>query len=327
MEAFMKRRSLAMLLAIVALVSLQAACGGGPSSPSNEGISLQGTVVGDGAAFASAASGRSAASATLTVTVQENPAITATVGGDGRFSLRGLPEGGFTLVFSSGGVPIGTLHFAELKPNQEITLTVRVEGNTVVLVEERRNGIGHGDTEIEGRVDAVTALNPGGDSVFVIDGKPVIARPGETAIREGNRARSVEAVTVGRQVHVKGVFLDAVDRGRQQVLAHEIKLQGGDDGGGGGGTSPRASCAVGSNAEVEGLITGKGGSTITVTQQGKGDYLCLVSASTRIRKGNTTYTFADLRNGWRVHVKGTQQGMAGSACQVTASEVKIQNTN
>jgi hypothetical protein len=26
-----------------------------------------------------------------------------------------------------------------------------------------------------------------------------------------------------------------------------------------------------------------------------------------------------------VHVKGTQQGLAGTACQVTASEIKVQN--
>ena len=319
----MQQRSLAALAAVAALVSLQAACRGGTSSPSGEGISLQGTVVGDGVAGVSAASGRSGSAATITVSVLENPAITATVGGDGRFSLRGLPEGGFTLVFTSGGAPLGTLRFAELKPNQEITLTVRLDGSTVVLVEERRNGIGHGDTEIEGQVDAVTALNPAGDSVFVVDGRTVVARPGVTAIREGNRARSVEEVSVGRHVHVKGVFLDSSDRGRQQVLAHEIKLQGGNDDG--GGTPPRGSCAAGSNAEVEGIITGKGGSTITVTQQGKGDYLCQVSSSTRIRKGNTSYTFAQLANGWRVHVKGTQQGMSGAACQVTASEIKVQN--
>jgi hypothetical protein len=322
MEAFMRRRGFEALLAVVVLALIQAACGG-PSTPSDEGVSLQGTVLGGGVAGVSAASGRSAAAA-ITVTVLENKAITTTVGADGSFSLRGLPEGGFTLVFSSAGVELGTLAVSSVKPNQEITLTVRVDGSTIVLVEERRNGIGHGDTEIEGRVDAVTTLDPAGDSVFVIDGRTVVARPGQTAIREGNRARSVEEVTVGRQVHVKGVFVDSATRGTQQVLAHEIKLQGGGDDGG-GTTPPRGNCAAGSNAEVEGLISGKGAGSIMVTQQAKGDYLCLVSASTRIRKGNTTYTFDQLQNGWRVHVKGTQQGLAGTACQVTASEIKVQN--
>jgi hypothetical protein len=320
----MRVRRVPALLAVIVPVLILAACGGGPSSPSQEGVSLQGTLVGDGVASASSASGRSAAASTITVTVAENPAIVATVGADGRFTLRGLPEGGFTLLFTVDGVRAGTLRFDEVKPNQEITLTVRLEGSTVVLVEERRNGIGHGDTEIEGRVDAVNALNPAGDSVFVINGRTVVARPGETTIREGNRARSVNDVTVGRQVHVKGVFLPTTStRGDQNVLAHEIKLQGDDENG--GTTPPRSSCAVGDNAEVEGLITGKPASGVLVSQQGKGDYLCLVSASTRIRKGNTTYTLDQLQNGWRVHVKGTQQGMSGTACQVNASEIKVQN--
>jgi hypothetical protein len=318
----MHARRIVLLLAILASVSLLAACGGGTSSPSDEGVLLQGTVVGEGIASASAARGSSGAAATITVTVAENPAITATVGADGRFSLRGLPPGGFTLVFSSNGVPLGSIAFAEVKPNQEITLTVRIEGSTVVIVEERRNGIGHGDTEIEGDVDSVVSLNPNGDSIFVIDGHTVVARPGQTSIREGNRARTVGDVTVGRQVHVKGVFMPASSAGSQSVLAEEIKLQGDDNG---GTTPPRNACAAGSNAEVEGMITGKGASSITVTQQAKGDYLCLVSAGTRIRKGNTTFTFAELQSGWRVHVKGTQQGLSGNACQVTASEIKVQN--
>lgn len=319
----MNARRVAIVLTIVVPVLILAACGG-PSSPSSEeGISLQGTVVGDGIASASSVGRSAAVASTITVTVVENPSIVTTVGADGRFSLRGLPAGGFTLLFTADGVKVGTLSFAELKPNQEITLTVRLEGNTVVVVEERRNGIGHGDTEIEGKVDAVRTLNRAGDSIFVIAGHTVVARPGETTIREGNKTRSVDDVTVGRLVHVKGTFMPVATPTDQPVLAHEIILQD-DVGGGGEPAPPRGSCAVGGNAEVEGLITGKGASSVTVTQQGKGDYLCLVSASTRIRKGNTTYTFAQLQGGWRVHVKGTQQGMSGSACQVAASEIKVQ---
>jgi hypothetical protein len=317
----MHRSVVAALAAVFAATVLLAACGG-PSSPSEEGVVLRGTMVGEGTLSASAASGAAAAAAPVTVTVQENPAITTTVGADGSFSLRGLPPGGFTLVFTSGGATLGTVRFAEVQPNQEITVTVRVERGTVVVLEERRNGIGHGGLEIEGRVESIVALNPAGDSTFVIDGRQVVARPGETAIREGNRARTVGDVTVGRQVHVKGTFMSSTDRGSQRVLAQEIKLQGGDAT---NAPNPSASCAAGANAEVEGIITGKGSASVTVRQQAKGDFLCLVSGATRIRKGNTTYTFAELQSGWRVHVKGTQQGLSGSACQVSASEIKVQS--
>ena len=68
---------------------------------------------------------------------------------------------------------------------------------------------GHGDVEIEGLVSAVLLLDPVGESRFTIDGKTVVARPGETAIREGNQARTASDVTVGHQVHIDGVGLPA----------------------------------------------------------------------------------------------------------------------
>jgi hypothetical protein len=235
------------LWGLVAAVTTAVALGGcGTDNPagatSGPGVTLRGTVLDQGVAssatFSKHSTGNSADDA-ITVTVQENPAITATVGEDGSFTLRGLPEGGFTLVFTSAsGAILGTLSFDAVKPNQEITITVQVMGSGLLLLEERRNGIGHGDLEIEGLVDQVVTLSSTGDSTFIINGYTVVARPGQTAIREGNRARTVEDVTLGRRVHVKGVWLaptsSAASAG-QQVLAHEIKLQGPeadeDDGG------------------------------------------------------------------------------------------------
>jgi hypothetical protein len=49
----------------------------------------------------------------------------------------------------------------------------------------------------------------------------VIARPGVTAIREGNTRKTVNDVTVGKQVHVKGTTVPQ----STDVLAYEIKLQ------------------------------------------------------------------------------------------------------
>jgi hypothetical protein len=259
----------------------------------------------------------------VTVSVLEAPSISTTVAGDGSFTLRGLPQGGFTLVFKNGAAEIGRLSFAEVKANQEITLTVQVSDAGVVLLEEQRNGIGHGDIEIEGNVGQIVALNPTGDSRFVINGRTVVARPGETAVREGNRSRNIEDVTQGRHVHVKGVWLP-MEGSTQPVLAHEIKLQG--DGGedvGGTPAAPGKACAAGSKAEVEGIISAKSGSTITVNQQGKGPYACEVGGA-RIRKGNTTYTVAQLQTGWRVHVSGTALGDSGGTCRVAADEVKVQ---
>lgn len=228
----------AMMLALLSALALVGCGSDNPASPGGLGVSLRGTVLDQGVASASglSASAASAAAAdSLTVTVLENPAITATVGDDGSFTLRGLPEGSFTLVFkNAGGAVLGTLSFSQVKANQEITITVQVTGGGLLLLEERRNGIGHGDLEIEGLVDQVVSVSLGADSTFLIKGYTVVARPGQTAIREGNRYRTVEDVTEGRRVHVKGVWLTTGQSASgQQVLAYEIKLQGpeGDDDG------------------------------------------------------------------------------------------------
>ncbi|HSD26067.1 MAG TPA: hypothetical protein VLL75_02135, partial [Vicinamibacteria bacterium] len=71
-------------------------CGGSsPSSPSGKGVVLQGTVLNaTGAAGVSAHSGGSSnASGKMVVTVQQNPAISATVNANGTFELEDLPPG------------------------------------------------------------------------------------------------------------------------------------------------------------------------------------------------------------------------------------------
>jgi len=316
-----------MRLLIMGALGL-AACGG-PSSPSSApaDVVLHGVILGGSAGGgATAFSGGNAGGDPIIVTVQ-GTSITTTVDDDGSFTLRGLPTGNFTLVFTQGAVTLGTATFAEVKPNQEITVTIEVTPSGVTVLEERRTGIGHGDIEIEGLVQQVLELNPTGDSRFLIDDREVVARPGQTAIREGNTAKTVNDVMVGRQVHVKGTFMDPVG-GVTPVLATEIKLQGPEASPSPSpepSPSPDSKCfAPGANAEVEGKITAKGGGDITVTQQGKGDYQCFVSAGTPIRKGNTTYTFEQLQPGWRVHVKGTGLGESGGVCQVQANEVKVQ---
>jgi hypothetical protein len=325
----MRARRLAPV--VFAAASALAACGGSPTAPSGAGVSLDGVVVGLAAAASPlhASAGSTASASEVTVTCVENPAIVATVGSDGRFTLRGLPDGGFTLVFKEGTGELGQIGFSEVKPNQQITVTVAVTATGVTVVEEKRNGIGHGDLEIEGLVEQVLCgVPPGGactapdESRFLIDGYTVVAQPGQTTIREGNAARTVADVSVGRRVHVKGTWLP-LEGTLQPVLALEILLQ--DD-----GTSTGAfTCIVSSQAEVEGIITAKAATSITVSQQGKGLYECEVPSTVPIRKGNTTYTFAQLATGWRVHVTGSTEGFTatpgGNVCRVMASEVKVQN--
>jgi len=82
--------------------------------------------------------------------------------------------------------------------------------------------------------------------------------------------------------------------------------------------------AVGDKAEVEGNITGKAAAAITVAQEEKGSFDCVVTATTRIRHGNTTLALDDLKIGDHVHVSGSGLGVVGGACRVSADEIKLQ---
>ncbi len=319
-------------VAVVAVLALRlAACGGNPNGPS-EGITLEGTVV--GSSF-SAASVRSTSSTVLTVVVDGHPEMVATIT-NGSFTLRGLPEGEFRLIFLSDGVPIGTpLTFREVKPNQALTVTVSITGSSVVLVEERRNGIGHGDLEIEGTIDQVIALNPAGDSRFLIDGKTVIARPGQTAIREGNRAKVAAELLPGQRVHVKGVWIAATAAAGQEVLAWEIKMQG-DVPATGPSPSPGAACMinggrVGDGIELEGRVASGPLASFMMTVNGNrasGPVNVLAGAGALRCNGpssSPTECQARFVDGARIHVRGTLSSCSTTAASVAASEVKIQN--
>ena len=212
-----------------------------------------------------------------------------------------------------------------MKPNQEITLTVQVSDAGVVLLEEQRNGIGHGDVEIEGNVGQIVALNPAGDSRFVINGRTVVARPGETAVREGNRSRNIEDVTEGRHVHVKGVWLP-MEGSTQPVLAHEIKLQG-DDGEDVGGTSRSGSGqGLRRRHQDRGRRPHRREVRLHHHRQPAGQ------GSVRLRsEGARAFARATRRTRWpscrragACTSPGRALGDSGGTCRVAADEVKVQ---
>lgn len=331
-------------LAIILLGCAALAACGGPSAPSDAGVVLQGQIVGAAASMSATAARADAsrAAAEITVTVVEDPRITSTVGPDGTFTLRGLPEGAFTLRFTSGAATLGTVILDGVKPNQEITITIRVDPTGITILDQRRDGIGHGDVEIEGVVAEVLELDPAGESRLLVKGRVVVVRVGETAIREGGRGRSVEDVTEGRRIHVKGVFL-APEDGREVVLAREIKLQGGaqeddgedDEGDDGDGDEDDRTCAVagarvGSGIELEGAVsTGAGAAFVMRVQGNRASVAVDVDASGAEFKCNgpgsptAAECRAQLGPGVRVHVSGTVQACDTTSAAVRAARVMV----
>jgi hypothetical protein len=213
---------LAVLLAACGMLLL-AGCGGSGGSGASASVEKSAVVVGKVVAGAAAKVDARllAAGDPIEVYVLSDPDIKATVGADGTFTLRGLPAGSFTLVFTQGGVEVGRLVFQEVAANQQITISVQLVANEIVLVDEDRRGIGNAGVEIEGLVDNVITLNASGDSTFVIAGRTVVARPGVTAIREGNTRKTVSDVTAGKRVHVKGT----TQPNTTDVLAYEIMIR------------------------------------------------------------------------------------------------------
>jgi hypothetical protein len=339
-EVSMKSRLVGSSLAVLAVAFL-VGCGGDSSLTTSAsldaapgsgagGVRLTGRVLGVSATSSTSASVRTVRGPEpVVVTVRENPRITTAVGADGTFTLRGLPTGAFTLDFTRGNVKLGSLRIRSVLPNQQITITVDISSGSAELVSERRTGIGHGDIEIEGPVERVARLDPGGDSRFVIDGYTVVARPGVTAIREGGTARTVADVTKGRQVHVKGVWEN--DNGLQVVVAHEIILQGPAPTG-----TPRACMinggTVGSGIQLEGTVAtgGAGGFSMNVNRAtapvdvstSGAEFVC--SPRSGPHAPSPQECKAKVAPGAQVHVAGTLTSCDASSALVTASQVKPQ---
>ena len=236
-------------VAVVAVLAFRlVACGGNPTGPS-EGVTLEGTIVGSTFKTASV---RSESSAVLTVAVAEDPAMTATIGGDRRFTLRGLPEGAFTLIFLSDGRQIGRLPFGDVAPNQSITVTVALTPTSVSLVSEHRNGGGQGGPQApqpgpSASPGQACMINGGrvGDGIELEGRVASGAYPAFTMTVNGNRASGPVSVTgttlrcngpsttpavcqarlvPGARIHVRGTLTTCTTTAAS-VAADEVKIQ------------------------------------------------------------------------------------------------------
>ena len=319
------------LLLATALV----ACNYSPTSPFegfngelSRGVSLSGT-------FTSASGGSAALKSMaanvfdgLTVTVLDQngqqTGITTTVSSNGSFKLRGLPEGSFTLVFKDANGNETHMTFDEVKPNQEITIVVALEQGVVQLLEEKRNGIGHGDVEIEGIASNVQVTS-GNDGTLVVKGHPILSKSGTTAIRKGNQRLALSDIHDGDRVHVKGVW-ETAPSGSQQVLAQEIKLQDeqeDDDQDQNQGACLINGGRVGDGIELEGRVAsgGLGDFMLEVNGNRARGPVRVLGGSLRCNGNKPNCTLAA---GNQVHVRGTLRECGSSSATVDASEVKVQ---
>ena len=229
-------------------------CGSSPASPSGGGVKLQGVVLQDatGGAASASVSAQSAKPGKITVTVQENPALSVTVSSNGTFEIQGLPAGGFTLLFSVNGAPVGAITITAVGEGTTIKIVVKVTEQEVELV----------DMETDGD-DATGGLPPS-------TGGPT------------NNACMINGGKVGARIELEG-NVDSVST----TLFFKLRVNGN-----------RASGLVD--------VAAAGAS-----------YKCNGKSSTADCK-------ASLREGAKVHVRGSLTNCSTTAASVTAIEVKIQ---
>jgi hypothetical protein len=162
----------------------------------------------------------SSASDTMTVVVLDESGSEvgrAEVEG-GTFTLRGLPEGRFAVEFYQGSTKVGSLVFDSVLPNQQIAITVELSNGTIRLLEEKRTGIGHGDVELEGIASSIQIAGDPMTGSLRVDRQLVTTRAAETSIRKENERLTLQDLSSGDRVHVKGVWETAAD-GTQSVFA------------------------------------------------------------------------------------------------------------
>lgn len=279
------------VLTTLAFVSLAAAgCGGSspsPVSPSAPGTSvpsptastavISGTVQGGTSSLAGATGSHAITGLTVTVV---GTSLSAAPDATGRFAIGGVPPGDIQLRFTSAGVD-STVPVSQVQPSQSITLVVVVTGTAAAIESETRTG--SGQDELEGRVESLPPTTAA--ATFVAAGRTV-KTDGSTRFEQGSATRTFAALAIGQRVHVKGQASGTT------LVASIVQIQ-----------NTNTDIPVEINGVID-TVTGtasafqfKIGSRVV-----KGD-----AATTFFGDGSATVTFAALREGVRVEVKGSQR--------------------
>jgi Domain of unknown function (DUF5666) len=262
-----------LMMMILAVPAISAACGGKGSSPTTPSEATPATG--------------SASSATITGTVQgasavqvEGTALNATVDGAGRFALANVPAGDVQLQFSGGGAS-ATVPLGPVQASQRIDLVVTVSGATASV--ESKVTSGGADAELEGRVESLPPTTAA--LTFKAAGR-LVKTGSSTRFQDGSASRSFADLQIGMRVHVKGSLAgDAINATLVELQNSQVDLP----------------------VEVNGVVDSLSGSSsgfqfkIGSTQL-KGD-----ATTVFFGDGDTSDSFADLKNGSRVEVKGQQR--------------------
>ena len=269
----MKRRGFATVL-VLSLVAFSFACSkaSSPTSPSlnSAGATINGSVV--GATPGIALSG-------LHVSIV-GTGLKSTVDGSNHFSFLNVPEGSVQLQFSGPGVN-ATLGLGDVHGSPTMSVKVKLDSSSATLESEAADS--PGEQEIHGAIVAVPPTTAAGS--FTV-GSETILTDVNTKITQGSTVKTFADLKVGLHVEVHGA---AATGG---TLATRVEIE--DE-------PPAPAAPPQGGVELEGAISGLTGNASA--------FSFVVNGTTVHGDGTTVFhsSFADLVNGAKVEVKGTQQ--------------------
>lgn len=297
-------RKLFVLVASVALLS--AGCGGGSKTPtapsSSQGASASASpVTGSGTINGTLKTGSAVASG-MTVGVV-NTSLSTRSDSSGRFTLASVPAGNVSLRISGNGAD-ATVAVGTLQASQTMQVTVNVSGSSASVEDDENEN--EPEAEVKGPIQTISSPN------FTVGGRTV-RTTSSTIFKNGSATVGFSALKQNMVVEVKGT-LDG-----STLNATVVEIENENEAPNPGPGNP------GAEAEVKGAISGLTGTASNFTfkigsDTIKGNSSTTFDSSRNSGPGKPTITFADLKNGLTVEVKGTRDGTT-----VTASRIKVEN--
>lgn len=279
------RRSLGLLMCVAALSTACGGHNGSPTSPSTStsqspsatAATISGTVQGGANALTAASLGAALSGVTVSVV---GTSISSGVDAAGRFALMNVPPGNVQLRISGGGVD-ATVSLTPVQAAQAVEIVVVVTGATASVESDVRNG--GGESELEGRVESLPPTTAA--LTFKAAGRMVVT-DASTRFMDGSQTRSFSDLRIGMRVHVKGRLSG------DTFTASSVELQ-----------NSNAAIPV----EVNGVIDTLTGTASSFQFKIGSRVIRGDSTTAFFGDGNTPDSFADLKDGVRVEVKGEQR--------------------
>lgn len=281
------RRGLGLTL-VTAL--LAGACGGGsgsptgpsttgtqPGAPSATSATITGSVLGASAAMTAASAGAALAGVTVSVV---GSAISSTVDAAGRFTLANVPPGSVQLQLTGGGAN-ATVALGSVAASQTVDVVLAVAGATASIESAVRSGTG--EAQLEGRVESLPPTMPA--LTFKAAGRAV-RTDASTVFSDGGQARTFADLRIGMRVHASGSLAG------DSFTASRVELQ-----------NSNTTLPVNVNGTID-TVTGTAGAfQFNIgSRRIRGD-----AATLFFGDGDRPESFASLKEGTRVEVKGEQR--------------------